>query len=120
MGVNQRLGEQSGQQSTTDQFVATTSSNGPLLSRMAMSGELEQPMFTITLQRDTVEIDGQGVVTVGKLPDGVDNSSLTWVPVRLYTPENGGQNPPTFAPDEVYPLYVVCTRLGCATMLTSG
>lgn len=31
---------------------------------------------------------------------------LTWVPVRLYTPDEGGLHPPAFAPDEVYPLYV--------------
>ncbi|EPQ51101.1 acid protease [Gloeophyllum trabeum ATCC 11539] len=90
---------------TTDEFVSTTSQNGPLLSRLAMTGQLAQPMFTITLQRDTIDVGGNpGVLTIGKLPDGVDNSSLTWVPVKLYSPADGGLNPPTFAPNEIYPL----------------
>ncbi|TFY64841.1 hypothetical protein EVG20_g5810 [Dentipellis fragilis] len=88
--------------SKTDDFVLGTTQDGPLLSRLAASGALEQPMFTIALQRDTIDIGGQsGSLTVGKLPDGVDNSSLTWVPVRLYTPKLGGLNPPSFAPNEV-------------------
>ena len=84
-----------------------------------MSGALEQPMFTVSrhpayqperislplqimLQRDTFDVSGNnGAFTIGKLPDGIDNSSLTWVPVRLYDPEDGGLNPPTFAPGEV-------------------
>ncbi|KAJ7809868.1 hypothetical protein B0H14DRAFT_3151445 [Mycena olivaceomarginata] len=37
----------------------------------------------------------------GNCPDGIDNSSLTWVPVRLYSPAEGGTTPPTFAPNEV-------------------
>ena len=28
---------------------------------------------------------GSGQLTLGKLPSGIDNSSLTWVPVRLYS-----------------------------------
>jgi hypothetical protein len=90
---------------TTDHFVASTAENGPLLSRLAMSGEIDQPMFTITLQRDTVDIGGNdGALTIGRLPDGVDNSSLTWVPVKLYAPSVGGLDAPTFAPNEIYPL----------------
>jgi hypothetical protein len=54
------------------------------------------------LQRDAIDVSGNnGAFTIGKLPDGVDNSSLTWVPVRLYGPEDGGLNPPTFALGEV-------------------
>jgi hypothetical protein len=62
-------------------------------------------LWQVTLNRDTIDISGQGQLTLGKLPDGVDNSSLTWVPVRPYTPDEGGLSPPTFAPNEVYPLY---------------
>lgn len=58
----------------------------------------------ITLSRDTIDISGHGQLTLGKLPDGVDNSSLTWVPVRLYSSDEGGLRSPTFAPNEVYPL----------------
>jgi hypothetical protein len=56
----------------------------------------------VMLQRDIIDVSGSnGSLTVGKLPDGIDNSSLTWVPVRLYGPADGGLNPPQFAPDEV-------------------
>ncbi|EIN13008.1 acid protease [Punctularia strigosozonata HHB-11173 SS5] len=96
---------QSNNPSTTDDFIDSIPDNGPLLSRIAMSGDVDQPMFTISLQRDTIEIGGNdGALTVGRLPDGVDNSSLTWVPVKLYSPAVGGIQPPTFAPNEVYPL----------------
>jgi len=68
-----------------------------------MTNELQAPMFSISLQRNTIDIGGEGMLTVGKLPDGIDNSSLTWVPVRLYSEAEGGMTPPTFARDEVYP-----------------
>ncbi|KAH9983325.1 aspartic peptidase domain-containing protein [Russula compacta] len=91
--------------STTDDFVLGTANDGPLLSRIILSGSLEQPMFSVMLQRDTIDVSGSnGALTVGKLPDGIDNSSLTWVPVRLYNPGDGGLSPPTFAPKEIYPL----------------
>ncbi|KAH9991300.1 aspartic peptidase domain-containing protein [Russula vinacea] len=68
--------------STTDDFILGTADEGPLLSRLAMSGALEQPMFSVTLQRDIIDVSGSnGALTVGRLPDGIDNSSLTWVPV---------------------------------------
>lgn len=60
----------------------------------------------VTFQRNTIDISGNGSITIGQLPEGVDNSSITWVPVRLYSPADGGQNAPTFAPNEQYPLYV--------------
>ncbi|TFK34791.1 aspartic peptidase domain-containing protein [Crucibulum laeve] len=87
----------------TDDFLRSTYTSGPLLTRIAMTGALEMPMFSITLQRSTIDISGTGLLTIGKLPDGVDNSTLTWVPVRLYDPVDGGLDPPTFAPNEVYP-----------------
>ncbi|CAL1712293.1 unnamed protein product [Somion occarium] len=89
---------------TTDAFVTGTASNGPLLSRLAMSGQLENPMFAVAFQRNTIDVSGSGSITIGQLPDEIDNSSITWVPVRLYGAEDGGQNPPTFAPNETYPL----------------
>jgi len=90
--------------STTDQFVTNIPTFGPLVSRLATSGQIEQPMFAITLQRNTIDVGGKGQITIGQLPPGIDNSSITWVPVRLYQPADGGLNPPTFAPNEVYPL----------------
>ncbi|KAJ3558958.1 hypothetical protein NM688_g626 [Phlebia brevispora] len=90
--------------STTDEFVSNINTFGPLISRLAMSGDLDQPMFSITLQRDTIDVSGKGQITVGDLPQGVDNSSITWVPVRLYDSGDGGLNAPSFAPNEIYPL----------------
>jgi hypothetical protein len=59
----------------------------------------------ITLQRNTIDIGGnEGSLTIGELPNGISNSSLTWVPVRLYPSNVGGLTPPSFASDEVYPL----------------
>ncbi|KAI0071144.1 acid protease [Panus rudis PR-1116 ss-1] len=89
---------------TTDAFVTSTAAYGPFLSRLAMSGQLAQPMFSVSFQRNVIDVSGNGNITIGELPPGVDNSSITWVPVRLYHPNEGGQNPPTFAPNEVYPL----------------
>ncbi|KAI0344431.1 acid protease [Trametopsis cervina] len=89
---------------TTDEFVSSVTTLGPIVSRLAAAGHIEQPLFAITLQRDTVDLGGKGQVTIGELPQGVDNSSITWVPVRLYSSADGGLNPPTFAKNEVYPL----------------
>jgi len=97
--------DQTGPLTTTDEFVKATYEYGPLLARIAMTGALEMPMFAIELQRGTIDIGGQdGMLTVGRLPEGIDNSSLTWVPVRLYKQEEGGLRAPSFAPDEIYPL----------------
>ncbi|KAJ7497746.1 aspartic peptidase domain-containing protein [Mycena latifolia] len=95
---------QFGTTGTTDHFVASSYADGPLISRIAQSNALDMPMFTISLQRSTIDISGTGALTLGTLPDGVDNSTLTWVPVRLYSAQDGGITPPTFAPDETYPL----------------
>ncbi|KIM73674.1 hypothetical protein PILCRDRAFT_722010 [Piloderma croceum F 1598] len=97
--VNQQFNDPA----TTDQFVASTFQNGPLLSRIISSGELLDPMFAINLQRDTIDVVGSGQLSIGKLPDGVSNSSLTWVPVRLYSDNDGGLSSPAFAPNEMYP-----------------
>ncbi|KAJ7267592.1 aspartic peptidase domain-containing protein [Mycena haematopus] len=98
------VAHQFGTSTTTDHLIASSYADGPLISRIAQSEALQMPMFTISLQRSTIDISGTGALTLGTLPAGVDNSSLTWVPVRLYTPAEGGLNPPTFAPNEVYPL----------------
>jgi hypothetical protein len=95
---------QTGPITTSDNFLNLTYQSGPLLSRIAMTNQLEEDVFSISLQRSEIDVGvNNGTLTIGKLPDGVDNSSLTWVPVRLYTPSEGGLSPPTFAPNEVYP-----------------
>lgn len=64
---------------TVDQLLRTFVTNGPVVARMSFGGLLKQPLFTITLQRDTVDIGGNaGLLSLGELPPGVSNSSLTW------------------------------------------
>jgi hypothetical protein len=66
----------------------------------------------VMLQRDIIDVSGShGALTVGKLPDGIDNSSLTWVPVRLYGPQDGGLHPPQFAPNEVCFIHLMVADL---------
>lgn len=121
---------QHGSQNTTDAFVSGTYKNGPVLSRIVQTNALANPMFAISLQRDTIEIGGgTGTLTVGTLPPGIDNSSLTWVPVRLYSQAEGGLQPPSFAPNEVYPyrweididgVYLDGTKLPASTIPVLG
>jgi hypothetical protein len=74
----------------------------PLIARLAVTNVLGLPMFTVTLQRDTVEVGGNvGLLSLGELPHGIKNESMTWVPVRLYTKAQGGLPPPPDSPNEV-------------------
>ncbi|KAM5543426.1 hypothetical protein V8D89_002677 [Ganoderma adspersum] len=88
----------------TDNFIRQFVNYGPIVPRLILAGVLDQPLFTITLQRDQIDISGTGKLTIGQLPEGVDNSSLTWVPVRLYSTSDGGLSAPSFASGETYPL----------------
>lgn len=75
---------------------------GPLLSRLVLAKQLPLPIFTITLQRDTVDIGGNvGLLSIGQLPDGIHNDSMTWVSVRSYPQSAGGLAPPVDSPGEV-------------------
>ncbi|PPQ80138.1 LOW QUALITY PROTEIN: hypothetical protein CVT25_001437 [Psilocybe cyanescens] len=77
----------------------------PLLPRLIANSVLEQPMFSVTLQRDNIDIGGNvGMLSIGELPDGVSNDNLTWVPLRLYTNSEGGLPAPPNSPEEVYPI----------------
>ncbi|KAF5315415.1 hypothetical protein D9619_007345 [Psilocybe cf. subviscida] len=97
------LNKQSGMINDTGGFILSTPSNGPFVPRLAMHGLLQEPMFAISLDRDTTQIGGHGTLSLGKIPDGVDDGSLTWIPVRLYSAEDGGMPPPSFAPNQLYP-----------------
>jgi hypothetical protein len=88
----------------TDDEIRYTYTDGPLLTRITMTNQLELPMFAVTLQRSTIDIEGEGQLTVGRLPDDIKETDLTWVPVRLYNASEGGLRAPNFAPNEVYPL----------------
>jgi len=75
---------------------------GPFLSRLVEKRSLPHPMFSITLQRDTVDIGGNiGMLSIGDLPSGVLNETLTWVPVRGYSYSEGGIPAPPDSPHEV-------------------
>ncbi|KLO16728.1 acid protease [Schizopora paradoxa] len=90
---------------STDNLLNSIPTSGPLLPRLVSTGAIGEPMFTVTLQRDTIDSSAtHGQLTIGTLPDNVDNSSLTWVPIRLYSTSDGGLQGPTFASNEIYPL----------------
>ncbi|KAI0632241.1 acid protease [Trametes polyzona] len=90
--------------SGTDTFVEQTAKSGPIVPRLILADEIDDPLFAITLQRNTIDVSGEGQITIGQLPEDVDNSTITWVPVRLYDPVDGGLEAPSFAPNEKYPL----------------
>ncbi|KAG2034810.1 acid protease [Suillus americanus] len=90
-------------QTTSSAIISSFGVSGPFIPRLASLGGLASPMFAIALQRDTIEIGGnEGMLSVGGLPPGVQNESLTWVPVRKYTLQQDGltQN----ASLEAYPI----------------
>ncbi|KAF8328165.1 aspartic peptidase domain-containing protein [Cantharellus anzutake] len=70
---------------TVDQLLSTFITNGPLIARMAFSGLLLEPSFSVTLQRDSLDIGGNiGLLSMGGLPDssftginGVDTRNLS-------------------------------------------
>ncbi|KAI1794371.1 acid protease [Ganoderma leucocontextum] len=80
---------------TTDNYLKQLANLGAFIPRLVLNGVIDQPMFSISLQGSRNGIAGTGQLTIGRLPDGVDNSSVTWVPVRLYDTENGGISSPS-------------------------
>ncbi|KAF5367290.1 hypothetical protein D9615_010453 [Tricholomella constricta] len=78
---------------------------GPLLSRLVATNALTLPQFTITLQRDTVDVGGNvGLLSIGELPKGIKSESMTWVPLRTYSVDQGGLPAPPDSPIEEYPI----------------
>jgi len=62
-------------------------------------------LIAVTLQRDAMDIGGNpGILSIGELPASVHSSNLTMVPLRSYTPAEGGLPGPANSPLEVYPL----------------
>ena len=58
---------------------------GPFLTRFVTAAQLTLPMYTLTLQRDSVQVGGNvGMLSIGEMPSGVSKESLTWVPIRPY------------------------------------
>lgn len=90
-----------GIESISDLVFKSYSEIAPFLGRLIATNQIN-PLFTVTLQRDTIDIGGNpGQLSIGELPLGVQNDSLTWVPVRRYTWAQGGLTGPPDAPDEV-------------------
>ncbi|TRM60941.1 aspartic peptidase domain-containing protein [Schizophyllum amplum] len=88
----------------TDSVIASYDSQGPFVARLVANEMLADPMFAVTLQRDTIDHGGSvGMLSLGELPSGVSNDSLTWLPLRTYAAEQGGLSPPSNSPDEEYP-----------------
>ncbi|TDL16844.1 acid protease [Rickenella mellea] len=100
------LAEANATQPTIDDFIESTTTNGPLLARMAATDVLAEPMFSISLQRSTIAPSSgqQGQLTLGGLPTGVSSDSMTWVPVKLYTSKEGGLDSGGRVGGEWYPL----------------
>lgn len=84
------------------EVIASFGTYGPLFARLISEGSLVLPMFATTLQRDSIDIGGNvGQLSIGELPAGIQSDSLTWVPLRAYTPQEGGLPPAPEAPNEV-------------------
>ncbi|KAG1779953.1 aspartic peptidase domain-containing protein [Suillus placidus] len=87
----QSMPQQKRQMTTSSAIISSFGVSGPFITRLVSLGGLASPMFAIALQRDTIEIGGnEGMLSIGALPPGVQNESLTWVPVRKYTLQQDG------------------------------
>ena len=76
--------------------------SGPFMPRLIIQDLLARPMVVVSLQRDTIEVGGNlGMLSIGELPDGVNSSDLTWVPLRAYSSSMGGIPAPADSPSEV-------------------
>lgn len=88
---------------TSPEIASSFGVSGPFIHRLVSLGGLASPMFVIALQRDTIEIGGnEGMLSIGGLPSGVQNESLTWVAVRKYTLQQDGLSQD--AAFEAYPI----------------
>ena len=93
---------QTGSSSRLAAAFASWSTVGPFIPRLVNRGELNYPMVTITLQRDTIDVGGNlGVLSIGEFPAGVKTSDLLWVPLRGYSAAVGGIPAPPDSPLEV-------------------
>lgn len=99
-------------------LLASFATYAPFLARLIVSSGLTSPVFTISLQRNTVDVGGNlGQLTLGEMPEGfglregeagyVDadgdgvGDAMTWVPVRSYGYDERGLPAPVDSPREV-------------------
>ncbi|KAE9386675.1 hypothetical protein BT96DRAFT_960543 [Gymnopus androsaceus JB14] len=94
--------------SSSDAFLNDTYKYGPLLTRITMTNQLEDDLFSISLQWD--EID----------PGAIDNSSSTCVPVKLYTPAEGGLDPPSCWESDIDGVFLDGKLLANSTIPATG
>jgi hypothetical protein len=95
-------------------LLPTWSVFGPLLTRFITTAQLTLPMYTVTLQRDSIQVGGNvGMLSIGEMPSGVSEDSLTWVPIRAYPYTQGGLPAPPDSPNEAcgVPFWLDVTRL---------
>ncbi|KAF9042966.1 aspartic peptidase domain-containing protein [Panaeolus papilionaceus] len=77
----------------------------PFFPRLISQSVLNQPMFSVALQRNTIDVGGSlGVLSIGELPDGISSDNMTWVPLRVYSADQNGLPAPPDSPNEVYPV----------------
>lgn len=94
--------KQGRQISNSDVLLSSFATIGPFIPRLVARGESAAPLFTVTLQRASMELGGnEGMLYIGELPPTVNNASLTWVPVRRYSVAQGGMKAPADDPGEV-------------------
>jgi phytepsin len=115
---------QTGSSSRLAAVFASWSTIGPFIPRLVNRGELNRPMVTITLQRDTIDVGGNlGLLSIGELPAGVKPSDLHWVPLRGYSAAVGGIPAPPDSPLEVcfkFSLFTLEIRLSGRYILSRG
>ncbi|KAF6760642.1 aspartic peptidase domain-containing protein [Ephemerocybe angulata] len=86
-------------------LLASFNKFAPFIPRLIVEKGLSMPLFTVTLQRNTVDVGGNlGQLTIGEMPSGMDINELTWVPVRNYSFADGGLPAPPDSPNEKYPI----------------
>ena len=57
----------------------------PFLTWFVTTSQLTLPMYTLTLQRDSIQVGGNaGMLSIGEMPSGVSEDSLTWVSILMY------------------------------------
>ncbi|KAG6811332.1 hypothetical protein H0H92_007951 [Tricholoma furcatifolium] len=102
--VSARQSTDSAAVNVSEEIAASYLTIAPFVPRLVATEGLVLPQFTISLQRDAVDIGGNnGMLSIGALPASVSNDSLTWTPLRAYSTAEGGLPAPPDSPNE-YPM----------------
>ena len=83
------------------EVLASYATLGPFLPRLISNDALNQPMFTVRLQRDADSHGTSGQMTIGGFPQELETERIVWTYVRGYPPSQGGLQAPSNAPEEV-------------------